>query len=248
MEFFTSELLINLITLTFLEIILGIDNLIFIAIVVNNLSEKNRKNARIFGLALAFIIRILMLMTLKWVMSLNDPLFTLGFTDFSWKSMLLILGGLFLIMKSGKEIFEDTFARNADSEHNKESKIKVRDSLLGSVVQISLIDFVFSFDSVITAVGMTSHIPNSIPIIVVAIVISMIVMLFASEHVSNFLAKYSSLKIIALAFIFMIGVILLSDGIQMHISKGYLYFALFFTIAVEALNIISRNKAAKMHI
>jgi len=249
MEFITSDLLINLVTLTFLEIILGIDNLIFIAVVVQKLSEKNRKNARIFGLALAFIIRILMLLALKWVMSLNEPLFTLGYTDFSWKSLLLVLGGLFLIMKSGHEIYEDAFAShpNSHSEEGKEPKIKVRDSMLAAVFQISLIDFVFSFDSIITAVGMTSHIPNSIPIIVVAIVISMIVMLFASEHVSNFLAKYSSLKVIALAFIFMIGVILISDGIQMHISKGYLYFALFFTLAVETLNIITKKKSAKLH-
>lgn len=243
MEFLTGDFLINIITLTFLEIILGIDNLIFIALIVYQLPTENRKCARIFGLTLAFVIRILMLFTLKWVMSLNSTLFTIGTADISWKSLLLILGGLFLVYKSGHEIYQDTFAQKLSDEES--TKIKASKSLSGAIIQISLIDFVFSFDSIITAVGMTSHIPNSISIIVVAIVISMIVMLFASEHISRFLNTYPSLKIIALSFIFVIGMILLFDGFSIHVSKGYLYFALFFTLAVESLGIISRKRAAK---
>jgi predicted tellurium resistance membrane protein TerC len=239
MDFLTYDFFLNLFTLTFLEIILGIDNLIFIAIVVHKLPHKIRKNARIFGLSLALIIRVLMLMTLSFIMGLTKPVFTIIGHGFSWKDILLIVGGLFLIVKSGYEIYNDAFK---DKPKESDGKIKVKNSLASAIMQISLIDFVFSFDSVITAVGMTHNVPNNIAIIVIAIVISMIVMLLASEHVSSFLAKYSSLKIIALAFIFMIGVILCSDGFKLEISKGYLYFALFFTLAVESLNIIARKK------
>lgn len=243
MEFLNYDFLLNVFTLTFLEIILGIDNLIFIAIVVNKLPANVRKQARIFGLSLALIIRILMLLTLSFVMGLTSTLFTLYGTDFSWKDLLLIAGGLFLIGKSGCEIYQDVF-KQPDKEEDgvKEIKIKPRNSFIAAIFQIILIDFVFSFDSIITAIGITNNIPNNIAIIIIAIVISMIVMLLASEHISNFLAKYASLKIIALAFIFMIGVILCADGLSMHIQKGYLYFALFFTLAVEILNIVSRKK------
>jgi predicted tellurium resistance membrane protein TerC len=241
MEFLTQAFLLNVVTLTFLEIILGIDNLIFIAIVVHKLPPHLRRNARVFGLSLALVIRILMLMTLSFVMGLTNPVFTISGVEFSWKDLLLIAGGLFLIGKSSSEIYQDTFKEDIKSDV-KEDKIKTKNSLIAAILQISLIDFVFSFDSVITAIGITHNIPNNIPIIVIAIVISMFVMLFASQHISNFLAKYSSLKIIALAFIFMIGVILCADGINMPIQKGYLYFALFFTLAVECLNIISRKK------
>jgi len=242
MEFLNYDFLLNVFTLTFLEIILGIDNLIFIAIVVQKLPANVRKEARIFGLSLALIIRILMLMTLSFVMGLTSKLFTLYGTDFSWKDLLLIAGGLFLIGKSSCEIYQDTFKKMSEEEDSKGTKIKPKNSLVAAIFQISLIDFVFSFDSIITAIGITNNIPNNIAIIIIAIVISMVVMLLASEHISNFLSKYASLKIIALAFIFMIGVILCADGLSIHIEKGYLYFALFFTLAVESLNIISRKK------
>ncbi|MBU6339233.1 MAG: TerC family protein [Rickettsiales bacterium] len=238
MDFLTYSFFLNLLTLTFLEIILGIDNLIFIAIVVHKLPSHIRKKARVFGLSLAMVIRILMLMTLSFIMSLTKPVFILMAHDFSWKDVLLIVGGLFLIGKSGYEIYNDAFKE----KHVDGNNVRVKNSLIAAIMQISLIDFVFSFDSVITAVGITHNIPHNIIIIIIAIAISMIVMLIASEHVSNFLAKYSSLKIIALAFIFMIGVILCADGFKLEISKGYLYFALFFTLAVESLNIMARKK------
>lgn len=235
MDIFTYDIFFSLITLTFLEIILGIDNLIFIALAVAKLPAKNRRFARVFGLSLALIIRILMLMTLSWVMSLTDPLFYLGEVGFSFKNFLLILGGLFLIVKSGWEIANDVYFGIYSTKEDKQ--VNASKNTMAAILQIVLIDFVFSFDSVITAVGMT----NNIPVIVAAIVISMIVMLLASEKISYFLQTYPSLKIVALAFIFMIGVILLADGFNIQISKGYLYFSLFFTIAVESLNIITRK-------
>lgn len=236
MDILTYDIFFSLLTLTFLEIILGIDNLIFIAIVVAKLPAKNRKVARIFGLSLAFVIRVSMLLTLSWVMTLTEPLFHIGEVGFSFKNFLLILGGLFLIFKSGMEIANDVFFKVKESKEEK--KINVAKGMIAAVLQISLIDFIFSFDSIITAIAMTTN----IPVIVTAIIISMIVMLIASEKVSHFLHTYPSLKVVALAFIFMVGVILLADGIHMPISKGYLYFSLFFTLTVESLNIVARKK------
>jgi predicted tellurium resistance membrane protein TerC len=236
MELIGYDVLFTLITLTFLEIILGIDNLIFIALVVQKLPQKHRKSARIFGLSLAFIIRILMLMALSWVMTLTEPLFSIKEREFSVKDMLLVFGGLFLIFKSGIEIVSDVFCEG--SSHGKEKEVHVPKGFFGAVVQISIIDFIFSFDSIITAIGIT----NNIPIIVAAVVISMLIMFVASGTISEFLGKYPSLKIVALAFIFMVGVILLADGAHIHIEKAYLYFSLFFTLAVESLNIAARKR------
>jgi predicted tellurium resistance membrane protein TerC len=236
MDILTYDIFFSLLTLTFLEIILGIDNLIFISLAVAKLPPKDRKSARIFGLSLALIIRVLMLLALSWVMSLTEPLFYLGEVGFSFKNFLLIFGGLFLIIKSGWEIANDVFFNIHQSKEEK--KFNAAKNMFAVILQIILIDFVFSFDSVITAVGMT----NNIPVIVTAIIISMIVMLVASEKISQILNTYPSLKIVALSFIFMIGVILLADGLHMPISKGYLYFALFFTITVESLNIVARKK------
>ncbi len=237
MEFVGYDLILSFLTLTFLEIILGIDNLIFIALAVNKLDKKNRKSARIFGLSLALVIRILMLMTLSWVMTLTEPFFNIGDIGFSFKDFLLISGGLFLIVKSGWEISNDVFF-GIEATNKESKKTSVGKNFLAAVLQITLIDFIFSFDSVITAIGMTNH----IPVIIAAILISMIIMLLASEKISHFLHTYQSLKIVALSFIFMIGVILLADGLHMSISKGYLYFALFFTLTVESLNIVARKK------
>jgi len=235
-DFFTYDILFGLVTLTFLEIILGIDNLIFITLAVHELPQKNRKTARIFGLSLALIIRVLMLLALSMVMNLTEPFFYIGELGFSFKDFLLIFGGLFLIIKSGSEILEDVNSGLHVSKANK--KINVAKNMSFAILQIAVIDFVFSFDSVITAVGMT----NNIPVIVIAVMISMLLMLVASESINNFLQRYPSLKIVALAFIFMVGVILLADGLHIHISKAYLYFSLFFTLTVESLNIVARRR------
>lgn len=236
MDILSYDIFLSLITLIFLEIILGIDNLIFITLVVQNLPRKHRKIARVFGLSLALVIRALMLTTLSWVMTLTQPIVHFEEHGFSFKDLLLIFGGLFLIGKSGKEILHDVFSKLENTVESK--KLSTKGTLLAATAQIVLIDFVFSFDSIITAVGMT----NNIPVMVTAVVISMIVMLMASETISYLLRAYPSLKIVALAFIFMIGVILFADGIHLHISKAYLYFALFFTIVVESLNIVARKR------
>lgn len=239
MEFvFSYEIILSFITLSFLEIILGIDNLVFISIVVSNLPKAYRDKARYIGIGLALIMRVIMLLTLSWVMSLTKPLFTILHLDFSFKNLLLIAGGLFLIIKSGIEIYRDIRHVHKDEDGK---KIIVHYTFSAAVMQIIAVDFVFSFDSIITAVGMT----DNIPVMVSAIVVAMIVMLVASDKISQILSDYPSLKIMALAFIFMIGVILLVDGLHLEISKAYLYFALFFSIAVECLNIAAGSNAHK---
>lgn len=240
MEFFTFELLLSFVTLTILEIILGIDNLIFISLVTCKLPKEKRNKARIFGLSLALVIRIAMLLTISWIITLTKPLFHIGSLGFSFKSILLIAGGLFLIVKSGKEIYQDVFEGLAHDDSPSPSKV-VNYTMSAAIIQITAVDFIFSFDSVITAVAMT----NNIPVIIAAVVISMIVMLLSSESISQFLLKYPSLKIIALALIFLVGVILFADGFDFHISKTYLYFSLFFTLSVEILNIVANKRRLK---
>ncbi len=234
---FTPEILLSFLTLSFLEIILGIDNLVFIAIVVSSLPQRYRNRARYIGIALALIMRVAMLFGLSWIISLTDPLFTISGLGFSFKNLLLIAGGMFLLIKSGLEIYRDVcHAKQKENQKENISKTKLaKETFSSAVMQIVAVDFVFSFDSIITAVGMT----NNIPVMVSAIVVAMTVMLFASDKISQILAKHPSLKIMALAFIFMIGVILLADGLHIEISKGYLYFSLFFAIAVEYLNILA---------
>lgn len=238
MEFFTFEILLSFVTLTILEIILGIDNLIFISLVTCKLPKEKRNKARIFGLSLALVIRVLMLLTISWIITLTKPLFHIVNIGFSFKSILLISGGLFLIIKSGHEIYQDVFKGLAENHDSISMTKAVTYTMTAAVIQIIAVDFVFSFDSVITAVAMT----DNIPVIIAAVIISMIVMLLSSESISQFLLKYPSLKIIALALIFLVGVILLADGFDIHISKTYLYFSLFFTLSVEILNIIANKR------
>jgi predicted tellurium resistance membrane protein TerC len=237
MDFFSYDLIFTFLTLSFLEVILGIDNLIFISLVVCNLPTKYKNKARFFGLALAFIIRVIMLSMLSLVMRSTKPLFAVFGFDFSFNNLLLIIGGIFLIFKSATEIYSD-IKGGFENKQNIKTKIIAKETLMGAILQISAIDFVFSFDSIITAIGMT----RNIPIIVAAVMVSMILMLFASQYLSKFLEKYPSFKIVALGFIFMIGVILLADGLHMHITRSYLYFSLFFTLAIEGLNIAAQKK------
>ena len=237
MEFlFSPELILSFITLSFLEIILGIDNLIFIAIVVSKLPLHYRDKARYIGISLALIMRIIMLFALSWVMTLTNPLFTIVGFGFSFKNLLLISGGLFLIIKSGLEIYGDVYHKHKENVVSK--KIIAKETFFFAIAQIMIVDFVFSFDSIITAIAMTTN----IPIIVAAVVVAMLVMLLASDKISQILSQYPTLKIVALAFIFMIGVILLADGLHIEVSKNYLYFSLFFAIAVEYLNIMASKK------
>ena len=229
----TPEALISLATLTALEIVLGIDNIIFIAILVGRLPEHKRDKARIFGLALAMGTRILLLVSLFWIMKLTTPLFTIFGQEISGRDLILILGGLFLLVKSTNEI-------HADIEENGEEEKELKKGSRGyfaTLIQIAILDIVFSLDSVITAVGMA----NNIVIMILAVVIAVGVMMFASKSISLFIENNPTIKILALAFLILVGVTLIAEGFDVHVSKAYIYFAMAFSLAVESINIYSRK-------
>lgn len=233
MEF--TDLLMSFLTLSLLEIVLGIDNLIFIALVADGVPERHRRKVRLLGLSLAFGIRIVMLMGLSWIMRLTEPLFAVGAQDVSVRDLLLLFGGLFLLWKSTKEM-------HADIGGIEEKRAMVATaSLQGAILQIGIIDLVFSFDSIITAVGIASN----IYVMVAAIAVSMAVMLMAAGGISQFLEKYPTFKMLALSFILMIGVVLIAEGMHLHIPKGYIYFAFAFSLGVEFLNILASEKRKK---
>lgn len=234
---FTLEALMALLTLTLLEIILGIDNIIFIAILVGRLPAHQRDRGRIFGLALAMVTRILLLLSLFWIMKLTEPLFTVLSQEISGRDLILIIGGLFLLFKSTNEIHQDI---EEAGEEEKELKKGSR-GFMNTLIQIAILDIVFSLDSVITAVGMA----NNILIMILAVVIAVGVMMFASKSISNFIDANPTIKILALSFLILVGVTLIAEGLDFHISKAYVYFAMAFSLAVESINIYSRKKKAK---
>lgn len=226
------EAWVSLATLAALEIVLGIDNIIFISILVGRLPERQRQSGRILGLALAMLTRILLLMSLAWMMKLTAPLFTVFNQEISGRDLILLIGGLFLIIKSSGEIKE---AINHQEHHNSESKNKV--SYLGVLIQIAVLDIVFSLDSVITAVGMASH----LPVMILAIIIAVGVMMFAAKPIGDFVDTHPTLKILALAFLVLVGISLIAESLDIHIPKGYIYFAMGFSVVVEILNIRMRR-------
>lgn len=235
-DFFSAEIISSFITLSLLEIVLGIDNLIFIALVVQNLPKNLAKKVRLIGLSLALIIRVIMLLGITWVMSLTKPIFSLSEIDFSTKDLLLLAGGMFLIAKSTLEMHCDIAGKEKEQK-----EIKPKASFMGAILQVALIDFIFSFDSIITAVGLTPH----TGIIIAAIVVSMIVMLQASGYISQFLKDYPTFKVLALSFILMIGILLMAEGVHFHIPRGYIYTAFAFSMFVETLNNLARRKSSK---
>lgn len=226
------EAWISLVTLAALEIVLGIDNIIFINILVGRLPERQRQSGRILGLALAMLTRILLLMSLAWIMKLTAPLFTVFNQEISGRDLILLIGGLFLIIKSFREIKE---AINHQEHHNSESKNKV--SYLGVLIQVAVLDIVFSLDSVITAVGMASH----LPVMILAIIIAVGVMMFAAKPIGDFVDTHPTLKILALAFLVLVGISLIAESLDIHIPKGYIYFAMGFSVVVEMINIRMRR-------
>lgn len=231
----TLDLLMSFLTLSLLEIVLGIDNLIFIALICDHLPPHYRNKARLIGLSLALGMRIIMLASLSWIMQLTEPVLTLFETAFSYKDMLLLGGGLFLIAKATKEM-------HADIGGIEEKKaMVVRATLSGAIMQIVFVDLVFSFDSIITAVGLT----NNIPVMIAAVVVAMIVMMLASGYVSAFLNKYPTFKMLALSFILMIGMVLTAEGMHVHIPKAYIYAAFAFSMFVEFLNTLASRKRKK---
>lgn len=226
------EAWISLVTLAALEIVLGIDNIIFINILVGRLPERQRQSGRILGLALAMLTRILLLMSLAWIMKLTAPLFTVFNQEISGRDLILLIGGLFLIIKSSGEIKE---AINHQEHHESESKNKV--SYLGVLIQIAVLDIVFSLDSVITAVGMASH----LPVMILAIMIAVGVIMFAAKPIGDFVDTHPTLKILALAFLILVGISLIAESLDIHIPKGYIYFAMGFSVVVEMINIRMRR-------
>jgi len=234
---FTFEALISLATLTALEIVLGIDNIIFIAILVGRLPEHQRDKARIFGLALAMITRIMLLLSLFWIMKLTNPLFTIFAQEISGRDLILIIGGLFLLVKSTNEIHADV----EESGEEVKDLVKSARGYYNTLIQIAILDIVFSLDSVITAVGMA----NNILIMILAVVIAVGVMMLASKSISNFIENNPTIKILALSFLILVGVALIAEGFDLHISKAYIYFAMAFSLAVESVNIYTRKKKSK---
>ena len=228
-------------TLSFLEIILGIDNVIFITLLANKVPEKSRDKVRKFGLMVALVTRILLLLSLSWVMSLTNPLFNLLSMEISGRDLILFFGGAYLIWKATKEIYEEIYQNDSDSANDENSQSIFKNSkhlVLITALQIGIIDIVFSLDSVITAIGLV----NQIPIMVAAIVVSIIVMLIAVKPIGDFVNKYPSFKILALSFLVLVGVILVGESFEIHTNKSYLYFAMFFSLFVELLNLLRIKK------
>jgi predicted tellurium resistance membrane protein TerC len=226
-----------LVTLSVLEIVLGIDNIIFISILVGRLPENRKKLARQIGLGLALVFRILLLMTLTWVMGLVQPIFEIFSHPVSWRDLILIGGGLFLLAKGVHEIHAEVEGKYEDGESGGPSVVV--SSFGWAIVQLIAIDLIFSLDSIITAIGMAEH----IEVMVAAVVIAIAVMYFASGPVSEFIQRHPTTKMLALAFLLLIGVALVADGFAFHIPRGYIYFAMAFAAAVEAFNIMAlRNR------
>jgi predicted tellurium resistance membrane protein TerC len=232
---------VTLVTLTFLEIVLGIDNIIFLTILVNKVEKAHRQTTRLFGLALAMISRILLLLSLTWVMRLTEPLFVLFAHAVSGRDLILIGGGLFLLWKSATEIFESVEANGHDEASPALSaKPAVHANVTSIILQIAVIDIVFSLDSVITAVGLSQN----IEVMVIAIMASVFVMMFAAKAIGEFVDAHPSIKILALSFLVLIGTVLIADGFGIHVPKPYIYFSMAFSLGVEMLN-IRRRKAKK---
>jgi len=223
-----------LITLTVLEIVLGIDNIIFISILVQRLEPASRDRARYIGLGLAMGMRIALLLTISWIVGLTAPVFTFNGNEFSWRDLILIGGGLFLLWKATTEIGESL---EGEPAHHAEANV-ARASMRSVLIQIVLLDIVFSLDSVLTAVGMAEE----VLVMIAAVVIAVLVMLVASGPLAKFVHDHPSVKMLALAFLLLIGVTLVADGFGFHIDKAYIYAAMGFAVLVEALNLRSRRK------
>ena len=239
---------VALVTLIIMEVVLGIDNLIFISIISNKLPEEQRQKARRIGIGLALVLRLALLSMIAWLVGLTAPVFDLGIqgspgihgeptfeTEFSWRDLILIAGGLFLVWKATTEIHHNVDPHPNDDLFDVGRKALTFSSAIG---QILLLDAVFSIDSILTAVGMTDH----LPVMVIAVVFAVLVMLFAADPLANFIRDNPTVVMLALGFLLMIGVVLIADGFGVHVPKGYIYTAMAFSAGVEALNIWSRRR------
>ncbi|HZP77024.1 MAG TPA: TerC family protein [Pseudolabrys sp.] len=222
-----------LVTLTALEIVLGIDNLVFISVLTARLPAAQAQRARAIGLSLAFIFRILLLASLSVLIGLRQPVFAVAGHDFSWRDLILTVGGLFLIAKATREIHVEVEAREEESG----GVPAATRALLAVVLQLAVIDIVFSIDSIVTAIGLA----DDLEVMIAAVLIAMLVMYAAARPVGDFIAAHPTTKMLALAFLVLIGVALLADGFHLHIPRGYIYFAMAFAAAVEAFNVLARR-------
>ena len=237
MEWLTSpEIWIAFFTLTALEIVLGIDNIIMISILVGRMPKHLQPRTRFFGLALAMVTRILLLLSITWVMRLTADLFHLFGQGISGRDLILFFGGLFLLFKSTMEIYHSL--EGAEEEQKSGGKVH---GFMGIIVQIAIIDIIFSLDSVITAVGLVQN----VPVMVAAIIVAVGVMMLAAGTISDFIEKHPSLKMLALSFLIVVGTVLVAESFEVHVPKGYVYFAMAFSLAVEALNIRLRGALAR---
>ena len=227
---------IALLTLTVLEVVLGIDNIVFISLLVDKLPVEQRPRARFLGLAFAMVTRILLLLSITWVMQLKHPLFSILSHEISGKDLILIVGGLFLLTKSTREIHEKTEGHDEAGPNVSLRKV----ALSAILIQIALLDIVFSLDSVITAVGMVDH----ISIMIAAVLIAVGFMMVFAGMVSDFISRHPTVKMLALSFLLLIGTTLIAEGFHMHFEKGYVYFAMAFSVFVEMLNLRVKKKVA----
>nr|WP_314433588.1 TerC family protein [uncultured Brevundimonas sp.] len=228
-----------LVTLIVMEVVLGIDNLIFISILSNKLPEHQRSKVRRIGIGLALIMRLALLSIIAWLVGLVQPVFTVMGNEFSWKDLILIAGGLFLVWKATKEIHHSVDPTPSPAVLDKKDVMITNAG--AAIFQIILLDIVFSIDSILTAVGMTEH----LPIMVVAVLVAVTVMLLAADPLANFINKNPTVVMLALGFLLMIGMVLIADGFGFHVPKGYIYAAMAFSAGVEALNMLGRRSATK---
>ena len=239
-EIFTLENAIALLTLTVLEIVLGIDNIVFISILSDKLPKEQQNTGRQLGLGLALVTRLLLLLSLSWIIRLEEPLFTIFSLPISGRDLILLVGGIFLIGKSTMEIHDKLEGKEEGHENSGKAKV----SLASIVIQIGLLDIVFSLDSVITAVGMAKE----LFIMIAAVIIAVAIMLIASGSISDFVNKHPTVKILALSFLLLIGTSLLVEGLHQEIPKGYIYFAMAFSVFVEMINLrIREGKPVALH-
>ena len=244
---------VALLTLVTLEIVLGIDNLVFISLISNKLPEANRAKVRRLGIGLALVLRLVLLSMIAWLVRLTAPVFDLGFvgspgahgeptfeTAFSWRDLILIAGGLFLLYKATNEIGH-TMDSGGEGHGGPGGKTRAAPSVASAIAQILALDLVFSIDSILTAVGMTDH----LPIMIAAVIIAVLAMLLAADPLGNFIGRNPSVVMLALAFLLMIGLVLIADGFGVHVPKGYIYTAMGFSVLVESLNLVKRRRAAR---
>ncbi len=236
--FLTADAWIALLTLTFLEVVLGVDNIIFISILANKLPGSHRAKARTIGLSLALIFRIALLLGITWIIGFTKPLFTVFSFDISGRDLILALGGLFLLAKSTSEIHQ----KMEGLSHQQSAGAGV--SVAGVIFQIIAMDIIFSIDSILTAVGLTQE----IAIMVVAVVIALVIMMTFAGRIADFISNHPTLEMLALSFLILIGFMLVVEGLHVHVPKGYIYFAVFFSLMVELLNMRLRKRGRPLHL